>query len=204
MERLNDNIDKVSVIELLKRSSKSSNLVCGGGVGSHFQLPSATKRRTGNMGFCSSAILSYGIILDEEEIINLLKALGRDKDELNHALGSGEFAEAIDDWIQGEGQIEPFCFQVVREYCEGLHYESDNEEGVKLAIIFQFPGEYDPQVEIWGRDAGTAFTTIPLLNNEELMETAKEGFNKLKSTKAFQEAKITVIVPQWILRLDLG
>ncbi|KAG6880102.1 hypothetical protein C0992_006376 [Termitomyces sp. T32_za158] len=153
------------------------------------------------MGFCSSAILSYGIILDEEDIINLLKALGRDKDELDHALGSGEFAvEAIDDWIQEEGQIKPFCFQVVREYCDGGNYEDD----AKLAIIFQFPGEDDPEVEIRGRHAGMAFTTIPELNDEERMETAKEGFKQLKNTKAFQEAKITVIVPQWILRLAIG
>ncbi|KAG6895495.1 hypothetical protein C0992_001010 [Termitomyces sp. T32_za158] len=165
------------------------------------------------MGFCSSAIVSYGIILNNEEIINLLRALGRDMHEIDRALGSREYADVINDWIQRgrpSHQIAPFYFRVIWEYRES-DSDSDSDSGrgkdVKLAIILEGEDETDyfrvPNVEIWGKDDGMAFTAIPQLNDEELMESAKKKFEKLKSTKAFQEAQFTAIVPQWILRLDI-
>ncbi|KAG6888378.1 hypothetical protein C0995_008816 [Termitomyces sp. Mi166 len=161
------------------------------------------------MGSCSKVQLSYGFILQEEEIEKLLAALRVDDvDEVLHQ-GDVEWARPIGKWLKKE--IKPFRFEVqIEGYPSDGYGCMQDKEGLELAFIFV--GQKDktfqfeePEVQVWG-DEGTSFRGIPPSNlaDEEFMKAAKEGFRALKKSKVFQEAGITVIVPQWILRLDVG
>ncbi|KAG6888377.1 hypothetical protein C0995_008815 [Termitomyces sp. Mi166 len=139
------------------------------------------------MGQCAKATFSYAVVLNNDEIENLLEALGiEDVFELSSWLGSE--------------LLSPFSFDVQRKHEDG---GIDDEDEDDAEAVISFVGRYDrknnfevPELEIWGRDAyAMKFKSIPMPADKEFMVSAKEAFQKLQDTEAFKEAGITELVP---------
>ncbi|KAG6880101.1 hypothetical protein C0992_006375 [Termitomyces sp. T32_za158] len=148
------------------------------------------------MGAYAKLSINYGFILHAEEAERLLAVLEVMEEE------------NIQVWLKGKAQKElgHFHFLCVKaEFCDRGRPDQWN-----MQLAFTFIGEagnpmdFTRRLTVKGKQDGPGFLPVPEPKNEEFMNTTKEGIKKLLSTKLFQAAEISDVVPQWIATLDVG
>ncbi|KAG6916329.1 hypothetical protein DXG01_007311 [Tephrocybe rancida] len=160
------------------------------------------------MGRCSKATFSYGIVLSKPQIKRLLKAIEVDSEP-------GEAAFCLYGWL-GSKDLAPYCYSADNTYDpEWAEDDGDSDSdgkgekpsGTELMIFFDGLDDDEKEeasVEAWGYNPScTKYTEVPMLNDNKFIKDAKKAFHKLKETKGFQEAQITEVVPRWLLRLNI-